>query len=58
MTHSGPSRTSGAPQWAILLGLGSAEESAARTPFVKWVMRLFWTLVITAVFVGYAPRCS
>lgn len=48
-----PRRTSGAPAWAVLLGLGTAEESAARPQAVKWAARLFGTVLFTAVFVAY-----
>lgn len=48
-----PGRRSGAPGWAVLLGLGTAEESKARTPAVKWIVRVFWTMVLTVAFAGY-----
>ena len=49
---SEPSRKSGAPDWAIMLGLGTAEESAARPHLVKWSVRVLWTAVVTIIFVG------
>jgi hypothetical protein len=48
-----PTRRSGAPSWAILLGLGTAEESAARAPAIKWAVRAFWTVVLTVIFAIY-----
>ena len=45
---------SGAPNWAIALGLGTPEESAARPQLTKWAVRVLWTAVLTGLFVAYA----
>ncbi len=46
-------RTSGAPSWAVSLGLGTEDESQARPVGVKVVAWLLWSAVVTGVLAIY-----
>ncbi len=55
MTKTDRLRTqSGAPPWAISLGLGTPEESAARRTQIKWAVRVLWAAVLSLIILGYA----
>ena len=46
-------RRSGAPGWAIALGLGTFSESSARDLPVKIGAWVVWTIALAGLFLGY-----